>query len=87
MAFGLVPEILDPIDMVFLLGEEPGVIDAKMPGAGHVEYVVRAEGVRVDDGIRTLTPAPQGFARFEVGNSFLLPITEDAMLAESKTLW
>jgi hypothetical protein len=37
--------------------------------------------------IRTLTPDPEGFARFEVGNSFLLPITEDAMLAESKTLW
>ena len=37
--------------------------------------------------IRTLTPDPEGFARFEVGNSFLLPITEDAMIAESKTLW
>jgi len=37
--------------------------------------------------IRSLPPSPEGLPRFEVGNSFLLPITEDAMLAESKTLW
>ncbi len=37
--------------------------------------------------IRSLPPDPAGYARFEFGNTFLLPITEDAMLAESKTLW
>lgn len=42
---------------------------------------------RHDFWIRSLPPAPDGSARFEVGNSFLLPISEDAMLAESKTLW
>lgn len=42
---------------------------------------------RADFWIRSLPPDPDGNARFEVGNSYLLPITEDAMLAESKTLW
>ena len=37
--------------------------------------------------IRSLPPSPEGLPRFEVGNSFLLPISEDALLAESKTLW
>jgi hypothetical protein len=37
--------------------------------------------------IRCLPSDPDGNARFEVGNTFLLPITEEAMLAESKTLW
>ncbi|MFP5230666.1 MAG: hypothetical protein ACLGXA_23870 [Acidobacteriota bacterium] len=37
--------------------------------------------------IRSLPPDPAGYARFEFGNTFLLPISEDAMLAESKTLW
>ena len=37
--------------------------------------------------IRSLPPDPAGYARFEFGNTFLLPITEDAMIAESKTLF
>lgn len=42
---------------------------------------------RDDFWIRSLPPDPAGYARFECGNTFLLPITEDAMIAESKTLW
>jgi hypothetical protein len=36
--------------------------------------------------IRSLPPDPDGNARFEFGNTFLLPITEEAMLAESESL-
>jgi len=36
--------------------------------------------------IRSLPPDPEGFIRFEFGNTFLIPITESAMAAESKTL-
>ena len=36
--------------------------------------------------IRTLTPDPDGFVRFEFGNSFLIPITEAAIVAEAKSL-
>ncbi len=45
--------------------------------------VVRREAID----IRALPPHPAGYARFEFGNTFLLPITEDAMIAEAKTLW
>lgn len=45
--------------------------------------VVRREAID----IRALPPDPAGYARFEFGNTFLLPIAEEAMLAESKTLW
>jgi hypothetical protein len=36
--------------------------------------------------IRTLLPDPEGYAQFEFGNTFLVPITADAILRESKTL-
>jgi hypothetical protein len=37
--------------------------------------------------VRCLPPDPEGYARFEFGNTVQLPITEEAMVAESKTLW
>jgi hypothetical protein len=37
--------------------------------------------------VRSLPPDPEGYARFEFGNTVQLPITEEAMVAESKTLW
>ena len=52
-------------------------------GQNRFAVVVRREALF----IRSLPPDPAGYARFEFGNTFLLPITEDAMLAESKTLW
>lgn len=36
--------------------------------------------------IRTLLPDPQGFVQFEFGNTFLVPISAEAILKESKTL-
>jgi len=52
-------------------------------GHKHSAVVVRREALD----IRSLPPDPAGYARFEFGNTFQLPITEAAMLAESKTLW
>jgi hypothetical protein len=37
--------------------------------------------------IRTLLPDAEGLARFEFSNTFLLPITQSAMVAEAKTMW
>lgn len=37
--------------------------------------------------IRTLLPDREGFLQFEFGNSYLVPISHAAVLAESKTLW
>jgi hypothetical protein len=36
--------------------------------------------------IRTLLPDPEGYAQFEFGNTFLVPISAEAILHESKTL-
>jgi hypothetical protein len=36
--------------------------------------------------IRTLLPDPEGYAQFEFGNTFLVPISADAILAEHRTL-
>jgi hypothetical protein len=36
--------------------------------------------------IRTLLPDPEGFAQFEFGNTFLVPISTEAILAEHRTL-
>jgi hypothetical protein len=52
-------------------------------GEARSAVIVRRE----DFWIRSLPPDPEGYARFEFGNTFLLPITEGAMLAESKALW
>jgi len=37
--------------------------------------------------IRTLLPDPEGYVQFEFGNTYLVPISHEAILAESKTLW
>jgi hypothetical protein len=36
--------------------------------------------------IRTLLPDPEGYAQFEFGNTFLVPISAEAILAEHRTL-
>src|SRR5271167_85234 len=51
MPLGLIPEVLDAVDVVVLIGEELGVVDAVVLEAGYVEHVVGAEGVRVDNAV------------------------------------
>ncbi|HEX4006849.1 MAG TPA: hypothetical protein VHX60_11785 [Acidobacteriaceae bacterium] len=36
--------------------------------------------------IRSLAPDPDGYVHFEIGNVFLIPITEQAIEAESRTM-
>lgn len=53
VTLGLVPEILDAVDMSMLVGHELlEVIDPMVMEAGDIENVVDAEGVGEDDGIR-----------------------------------
>ena len=51
MALGLVPEILDPVDVVVLIGEQLRVVDAGVMKARHVKRVIAPEAVRVDDAV------------------------------------
>ena len=49
MTFRLVPEVLDAVDVVAVLGEELGVIDADVVEVRDIEYVVSLEAVCVDN--------------------------------------
>src|ERR1700722_5873299 len=51
VTLGLIPEVLDAVDMVFLIGEELRMIDAEVLEAGYIENVVGTEGVGVDDAV------------------------------------
>lgn len=52
MAFRLVPEILDAIDMVSVSNEGVRVVDPHVAKLGDVQGVLRSERVRVDDAVR-----------------------------------
>src|SRR6516225_1166893 len=51
MALGLVPEVLDAVDVVSPGGELLAMVDAHMAELGHVEHVVGLEIVAVDHSI------------------------------------
>ena len=51
MALGLVPEVLDSVDVIFPVGEQFGVVDAAVLERRDVQHVVGAEGVGVDDAV------------------------------------
>ena len=52
VALGLVPEVLDSVDVILLVGEEFRVIDTLVMEVRHVERVVGFKAVRVDDAVR-----------------------------------
>jgi hypothetical protein len=51
MTLGLIPEVLDAVDVVLLIGEQFGVVDAVVLETRYVEHVVGAEGIGVDDAV------------------------------------
>ncbi len=51
MPFGLVPEILDPVDMVAALGKEFRVVDPDVMEVRYIENIIGPEAVRIDDAI------------------------------------
>ena len=61
MPFGLVPEVLDPVDMVPFLDKFLRVIDPVMPELGDIENIVGAEAISIDNavGFDALTNNPE----------------------------
>ena len=51
VTLGLVPEVLDAVDVILLFGEELGVVDAEVLEACHVQHVVGVQRIGVDDAI------------------------------------
>ena len=51
MPLRLVPEILDPIDVIGFIGKQFPVVDPVMVELGNVEHIIGSEAVGTDDGI------------------------------------
>ena len=51
MTLGLVPKVLNAVNVVFTGGKELGMIDPHMAEAGHSEAIVAGQGIAIDDGI------------------------------------
>ena len=49
MTLGLVPEILDAVDVILAIGKPFGMVDPVMPESGNIQHVIGGEGVGVDD--------------------------------------
>jgi hypothetical protein len=51
VALGLVPEILDSIDVILLIGKELRVIDAAVMEVAHIKSIIGSENVGIDDAV------------------------------------
>ena len=52
MTLGLVPKILDPVDVILLVCKELRMIDPAVMEVGNIQRIVSSERVRVDDAVR-----------------------------------
>ena len=57
MALGLVPKVLDAIDVVGLISKQLRMIDPGMMELGNIEHIIGTEAVGVDDAVG-LDPLP-----------------------------
>ena len=67
LALGLVPEVLDAIDVGPLVGELFPVVDAHVAELGNVEQIIGSEAVGVDHGIGLDALLDDGKKRFRSG--------------------
>ena len=51
VTLGLVPEILNSIDVIFLIGEERRVIDSAVMEVAHIKSIIGSKCVRVNDAV------------------------------------
>ena len=52
MTFRLVPEVLDSVDVIGVVGEQFGVVDPNVMELRDIQHVISAEAVGIDDRIR-----------------------------------
>ena len=52
MTLRLVPKILNPVDVVWLVGEQLRMVDSEVMEVRHIQHVVASPTVRVDDAVR-----------------------------------
>ena len=52
VALGLVPEILNPVDVIFLVGKELGMVDPKVVEIRYIQHIVSAPAIRINNAVR-----------------------------------
>ena len=52
VALGLVPKILNPVDVILLVCKEFGMVDPKVMEIRDVQHVVAAPAIRINDAVR-----------------------------------
>lgn len=52
VAFGLIPKVLNAIDVVLASGKQRGVVNPQVAEARHRQRIVARQRVAIDDGIR-----------------------------------
>ena len=63
VALGLVPEILDAINVIMLGREQLGMVDAVMLEIANIEHIIAAPAVRIDDTIWNHFALDDGYQR------------------------
>lgn len=53
MTLGLAPEVLNPVDVIDVLGEQFRVVDPNVMELGNIQNIIGTETVGVDDGVRS----------------------------------
>ncbi len=51
VALGLVPEILDTVDVIMAVSEQLGMVDPVVVEGGHVQHIIAAPAVGIDDAV------------------------------------
>ncbi len=51
VALGLVPEILDPVDVIMTVCKELGMIDPEVVKARDIQHIVATPAVGIDDAV------------------------------------
>ena len=67
MAFCLVPEVLDAVDMVCVVGKQFRMVDPHVVKLGYIQNVIGSEAVGVDDGIGPHLVPDDGKKRVRTG--------------------
>jgi len=52
MPLGLIPKILDTVDMVFMVCKKFRMVDAEMFKIRHVQHIIASPTVRIDNAVR-----------------------------------
>ncbi len=52
MTLGLVPEVLNAIDVIVAISEKLGIVDPKVLKVQHIQHIIASPAVGVNDAIR-----------------------------------